>query len=103
MTPLYLIVSPTSSTNPLEANLHWDTTPNKVWLCFWNEEYWGQATAESEEIPVNTQVIAINAETIPIISIQLQDENYICKVIAECGYNKKHGGTAHYSFYTIRA
>ena len=102
MTPLDIIPIPISSIDPLKADLQWNTIPDKVLVRCWNEEYWGQSTAESEEIPVRILMIDSNIETAPIVSIGLKDGNYIYEVVAEWNSAEKYSGTAHYSFYTIK-
>lgn len=102
MTPLDVIPIPISSIDPLKADLQWNTIPDKVLVRCWNEEYWGQSTAESEEIPVRILMIDSNIETAPIVSIALKDGNYIYEVVAEWNSAEKYSGTAHYSFYTIK-
>lgn len=102
MTQLDLIPTPISSIDPLKAYLQWNTIPDKVLVRCWNEEYWGQSTAESEEIPVSILMIDSNFETAPIISVELKDGNYIYEVVAEWNSSEMYGGTAYYSFYTVK-
>lgn len=99
MTPLELTPAAVSSVNPLEAYLRWDTAPDKVSVRFWNEECWNNPTAESDEIPVNITDTDLNT---PTFSIELKDGNCIYEVVAEWNSNEKHGGTAYYSFYTVK-
>ena len=103
MTPIDLIPSNISSTNSFEAFLQWDTTPDKILVYCWSEEFWNQPTAASEEIPVNMFMIDSNFETKPVISIELKDGNYIYEVVSEWNSSEKYGGTARYSFYTIKS
>lgn len=88
-----------SSANPLEAYLLWDTAPDKVSVRFWNEECWNNPTAGSEEIPVNITDTDLNT---PTFSIELKDGNCIYEVVAEWNSSEKYGGTAYYSFYTVK-
>lgn len=103
MTPIDLIPSNISSTDSLEAFLQWDTTPDKISVSCWSEEFWNQPTAASEEIPVNMSIIDSNFETKPVISIELKGRNYIYEVVSEWNGSEKYGGTARYSFYTIKS
>ncbi len=102
MTPLDLIPTPISAIDPLKAYLQWNTIPDKVSVHCWNEEYWGQSTAEYEEIPVSILMTDSNIETAPIISVELKDGNYIYEVVAEWNSTEKYNGTAYYSFYTAK-
>lgn len=102
MAPLDLIPTPISSIDPFKAYLQWNTIPANVLVRCWNEECWGQFTAESEEIPVSILMIDSNIETAPIVSVELKDGNYIYEVVAEWNSSEKYSGKAYYSFYTIK-
>ena len=102
MTPLELIPTPLSSVDPLQAYLLWNTLPDKVSVYGWAEEDWEQPTAQKKEIPVYTLMIDSEPATEPIFSIELQDGNYIYEVIAEWNRAELYGGTAFYSFYTVK-
>ena len=102
MTPLDLIPTPISSIDPLTANLQWDTTPDKVVVRCWGEECWGRYDAESEDILVDVMGIDFNSQLVTNYVIQLKDGNYIYEVVAEWNSSETWGGTAYYSFYTVK-
>ena len=97
---LDLIPTYFSSGDPLGASLQFGTAPNeitpdKITVRCWPEEYWGNAKAESAELPVTIE----NGN----VFVQLKDSNYIYEVIAEWENGKRSfSGSVHYSFYTTK-
>lgn len=72
-----------------------EITPDKVMIRCWSEECWGNAKAESEELPVTIE----NGN----VFMQLKDGNYIYEVIAEWENGKRSfSGSVCYSFYTVK-
>ena len=88
---------------PSFAGMQWDTVPDKVTVRCWNESYWGQYDAESEELSVRTLMVDSNMETAPIISVELKDGSYVYEVIAEWNSAETYHGKACYSFYTVKS
>ena len=94
---LDLLPSYFSHIDPLAAYLHWDITPDKVFVRAWNEAEWGNADAVGKEIAA----ISMN-DGFADFTIELEDGNYIYEVIAEWNMPDKFGGTASYSFCTAK-
>lgn len=97
---LDLIPTYFSSGDPLGVTFQFGTAPNeitpdKVTVRCWPEECWGNAKAESEELPVTIE----NGN----VFVQLKDGNYIYEVIAEWENGKRSfSGSVCYSFCTIK-
>ncbi len=98
MTPLSLTSGNDSEIAPFTAYLQWDISPDKVSVCCWSEEYWGEYYAEGEDIPVTD----IEEGHGTGFSVDLKDGNYIYEVTAEWNKSEKYGGIAHYGFYTVK-
>ena len=99
---LELLPVAASSRSHLSVRMQWDTVPDKVTARCWNESYWGQYDAESEELSVRTLMVDSNMETAPIISVELKDGSYVYEVIAEWNSAETYHGKACYSFYTVK-
>lgn len=94
---LDLLPSYFSHIDPLAAYLHWDITPDEVFVRAWSEAEWGNADAAGEELAVK-----MPAPDFAGVTVSLKDGNYIYEVIAEWNMPDKFGGTAAYSFRTAK-
>ncbi len=97
MPVLDLLPSYFSHIDPLAAYLHWDITPDTVFVRAWNEADWGAADAAGEELAVK-----MPAPDFADFTVSLKDGNYIYEVIAEWNTQESFGGTASYSFCTAK-
>ena len=103
MSLLNLFPSTLSSSEPLKATLKWDFVPDEVTVRCWGEDCWGQTgdyNETSEEIPVKRLMIDSDTKTVPIISVELKNGNYIYEITAEWNSYEKFSGKISYSFYT---
>lgn len=77
----------------LTAYLQFGTAPDEISVRCWGEECWGQTDAEGEDIEVE-----YGADFI----INLKNGNYIYEITAKWSSAEGYGGTAYYSFYTVK-
>ncbi|MBQ8208023.1 MAG: hypothetical protein IJZ89_04730 [Clostridia bacterium] len=96
MTPLSLMPTYASHANPLDAYLFFETAPDKISVLRWNEDCWEKSNAAGNNISVKKGGNGSD------FMIELKDGAYIYEVIAEWTSSKKYGGTARYSFYTVK-
>lgn len=100
---LELLPVMTSSRSHLKVRMQWDTIPDKVTVRCWNESYWGQYDAESEEVPAKLLCIDSSDGCDAYFSVELKDGSYVYEVIAEWNSAETYHGKACYSFYTVKS
>lgn len=100
---LELLPVMTSSRSHLKVRMQWDTIPDKVTVRCWNESYWGQYDAESEEVPAKLLCIDSSDGCDAYFSVELKDGSHVYEVIAEWNNAETYHGKACYSFYTVKS
>lgn len=102
MTPLNLLPSVRSSTEPLRAYLEWSVMPDDISVRCWSTAHWGKTESQSEEIPVSIVMLDSDPPAASLASVKLKDGDYIYEISAKWNRFENWGGTAHYSFYTVK-
>ena len=99
-----LLISEVEETGetPFYAILEFESEPDEVSVCFWNEECWTDVSAESKQIEARKTkgTSGTGNESVIHFNIELQQEGGIYEVTAKWSSSEEYGGTAYYSFYT---
>ena len=102
MPSLNLLPSIRSSVEPLQAYLEWEVMPDDISVRCWSAAHWGKSESQSEEIPVSILMFDSEPPTTSLATIKLKDGDYIYEVSAKWNRFETWGGSAHYSFYTVK-
>ena len=101
MPDLPLAYSAYSSVSSFRAHLQFPVTPDEVEIVYWNEDCWGNPSADKTVLPVKTIEIDFADGSWGVdYSAELIAGNCIYEIIARWNSSEEYNGTAHYSFYT---
>lgn len=102
MPSLNLLPSIRSSVEPLRAYLEWEVMPDDISVRCRSAAHWGKSESQSEEIPVSILMFDSEPPTASLATIKLKDGDYVYEVSAKWNRFENWGGSAHYSFYTVK-